>query len=203
MRQEANVAIQLLDSVSIILNLAPVPGLQAVWKGFKCLWDLVQEVRQLFRFNHRVPLKAHDKSDKSQVHEGRSQLEVLSGSIAVFLRALDQKLHDSANLAISIEEDVDPLLRWVILILSRYSFHVHMAFFFISSLIEEICEFARKQARKPFLKRFLQGDEVTTSVTAYHHRLLHVYNVFSVSWPFCIPHAIIHGLRFSLVILRT
>jgi hypothetical protein len=50
-----------------------------------------------------------------------------------------------------------------------------------SSLIEEISEFARKQANKPFLKRLLQGDEVTATVTKYHGRLLHVYNVFNVS----------------------
>ena len=48
---------------------------------------------------------------KFQVHEGRSQLEVLSGSIAVFLRALDQKLHDNESLAASIEENLESLLR--------------------------------------------------------------------------------------------
>jgi hypothetical protein len=50
----------------------------------------------------------------------------------------------------------------------------------VVSLIDEICEFARKQAGKPFLKRLLQGDEVTSSVSKYHVRLLHVYNVFNV-----------------------
>ena len=47
-----------------------------------------------------------------QVHEGRAQLEVLSGSIAVFLCALDQKFRANDNLAVSIEleRDLDPLL---------------------------------------------------------------------------------------------
>ena len=48
---------------------------------------------------------------KSQVHEGRSQLEVLSGLIAIFLRALDQKLRDNESLAASIEENLESLLR--------------------------------------------------------------------------------------------
>src|SRR6266545_3289248 len=104
MRQGVNVAIQLLDSVAPLLNLAPVPGLQVVWKGFKGLWDIVQQVRRLchskFKSVHPIQIIL-----KSQVHEGRSQLEVLSGSIAVFLRALDQKLHDNESLAASIEEN--------------------------------------------------------------------------------------------------
>jgi hypothetical protein len=89
MRQEINFGIQLLDSVSPLLNLVPVPGLQVAWKGFKGLWDLVQ-----------------------QVHEGRSQLEVLSGSIAEFLRVLDKKLKGNATLAASVKPDLENLQRW-------------------------------------------------------------------------------------------
>jgi len=48
---------------------------------------------------------------KSQVHEGRSQLEVLSGSIAGLLHASDQKLRDNEGLAASVEGNLELLLR--------------------------------------------------------------------------------------------
>jgi len=41
--------VRLLDSVSPLLGLAPVPGLLVVWRGFKSLWDLVQQVCRLCR----------------------------------------------------------------------------------------------------------------------------------------------------------
>lgn len=78
-----------MDSVSPILNLVPVPGLLAAWKGFKGLWDLVQ-----------------------QVHEGRSQLEVLSGSVAEFLGVLDKKVKGNATFAASVKPELENLERW-------------------------------------------------------------------------------------------
>ena len=106
--KRGNTVVQLLDSVSPCLSLVPVPGLHMAWKGFKSLWDLVQQVRCV----NRVALYAPSQCE-CQVHEGRSQLEVLSGSVAVFLRALDRKLRDNDNLDVSIEleRDLDPLLR--------------------------------------------------------------------------------------------
>lgn len=88
MRQKIDFGIKLLDSVSSLLTLVPVPGLQGAWKGFKALWDLVQ-----------------------QVHECRSQLELLSSLIAELLRTLDGKLKKNDTLRTSVKADLEPLER--------------------------------------------------------------------------------------------
>ena len=49
-----------------------------------------------------------------------------------------------------------------------------------ASLIDEIRDLALEQASKAFLRRFLQGDEITSSVSTYHWRLLHLYHKFNV-----------------------
>ncbi|KAI0252260.1 kinase-like domain-containing protein [Lactifluus subvellereus] len=136
MKNTANTVIRLLDSVSNALDLVPVPCLGLTWKGFKALWDAVQKV-----------------------HDSRAQLEVLTGSVAEFILALDRKLQDQPSLASSISEELRSL----------------------RNLIDEIWGFAQEQAGKAFLQRFLQGDEVATSVSTYHWRLLHLYNSFNLS----------------------
>jgi hypothetical protein len=135
-----------------------------------------------------------------QVSEGRSQLEILTGSVAELLHTLNKKLRDNEDaiqvVSSSIEGDLKSLLGWVV---NSFQPLAHSVLNWtyerqpvVTSLIDEISEFARKQAGKPFLKRLLQGDEVTSSVSKYHFRLLHVYNVFNVrncisppSWYHC------------------
>jgi len=91
--------------------------------------------------------------------KSRAQLEALAGSVAEFLLTLNRKLEDQPNLARSTSKDLESL----------------------RSLIDEIHELAQQQARKAFLKRFLQGDEIITSVSTYHWRLSHFYNAFNLS----------------------
>ncbi|KAF8466538.1 kinase-like domain-containing protein [Russula ochroleuca] len=94
-----------------------------------------------------------------KVHDSRAQLETLAGSVAELILTLDRKLQDQPNLASSIDGELRSL----------------------RSLIDEIRELALEQASKAFLRRFLQGDEITTSVSTYHWRLLHLYHKFNIS----------------------
>ncbi|KAH9990026.1 hypothetical protein BJV77DRAFT_639751 [Russula vinacea] len=133
---KAKTVIQLLDSVSGVLDLVPVPCLGLAWKGFKTLWDAIQKV-----------------------HDSRAQLETLTGSVAELILTLDRKLKDQPDLASSIDEELKSL----------------------RILIDEIRDLALEQAGKAFLRRFLQGDEITSSVSTYHWRLLHLYHKFNIS----------------------
>jgi hypothetical protein len=44
MKGTAKTVVTLLDCISPVLDIVPVPGLQLAWKTFMALWDAVQQV---------------------------------------------------------------------------------------------------------------------------------------------------------------